>query len=160
MERPESIRSILDKALKDLDIDTPLKAYSIFPAWRKIVGENIAAQTQPCFIRNRILFIDVSHSTWIQQLQFLKPKLLENIKEFLGENLIEDVRFRLGKVNPQPSFRKASHIREEKRLDRETSQLIEDLLKSIDDEEVKKLLRNIFIKSIRLKSKTEKLQNE
>ncbi len=156
MEKPESVRSILNKALKDLEIDVPLKAYSVVTAWKEIVGENIASQSQPCFIRNKILFVDVSHSTWIQQLQFLKPKLLEKIKDFLGESLIEDIRFRLGKIAAVSSYNEGHKATEDLKIDRETLNHIEELLKKIDDEEIKKLLRNIFIHVARLK----KLKNE
>ena len=100
MKKPQSIRSILEKTLKNLEIDVPLKTYSILGAWNEIVGESVAVQTQPRSIRNRILFIDVSHSTWMQQLQFLKPTLLEKVNSFLGEPLIQDIRFKLGKISP------------------------------------------------------------
>ena len=100
MKKPQSIHSILEKTLKNLEIDIPLKTYSILGAWNEIVGESVGVQTQPRSIRNRILFIDVSHSTWMQQLQFLKPTLLEKINTFLGEPLIQDIRFKLGKISP------------------------------------------------------------
>ena len=99
MKKPQSIRSILEKTLKNLEIDVPLKTYSILGAWNEIVGESVGVQTQPRSIRNRILFIDVSHSTWMQQLQFLKPTLLEKVNSFLGEPLIQDIRFKLGKIS-------------------------------------------------------------
>ena len=151
MKKPEHIGFILDKALKDLEIDPPLKTYSVVTAWRKIVGENISSQSQPCFIRNKILFVKVSHSTWIQQLQFLKPKLLEKIREFLGESLIEDIRFRLGKIDQLNSCDEKPYSKEDQELDRETLERIEGLLKTIGDEDIKRLLRNIFINVAKLK---------
>lgn len=156
MEKPESARTILERALKDLEIDAPLKAYSVFSAWKEIVGESIASQSQPCLIRNKILFVEVSHSTWIQQLQFLKPKLLENIRDFLGESLIEDIRFRLGKVTPLPSNNKNHEAIKDIKIDKKTLDQIEELLKKIDDEEIKRLLRNIFMNVARLKFHRER----
>src|SRR5512137_2854130 len=98
MSRPKAIRSILETTLKGLELDTQLRAYSLWGAWRDIVGESIASQTQLCAIRNKILFIDVSHPAWNQQLQFLKPTLLQKINAFLGENLIQDIRFHVGEI--------------------------------------------------------------
>ena len=60
MKKPQSLRSILEKTLKNLEIDVPLKTYSILGAWNEIVGESVAVHSQPRSIRNRILFIDVS----------------------------------------------------------------------------------------------------
>jgi hypothetical protein len=150
MKKPQSIRSILDQTLKSLEIDVPLKTYSILGAWNEIVGESVANQTQPRSIRNRILFIDVSHPTWMQQLQYLKPTLLEKINAFLGEPLIQDIRFKLGKISPTiPVPPKTPSLKDEK-LDKATLNRIESLLQEIDDEEVKKSLRGVLIKGARL----------
>jgi len=150
MEQPKPLRSILEKTLKNLEIDVPLKRYSIWGAWKEIVGDSIARQTQPRAIRNRILFIDVSHSTWIQQLQFLKPELLEKINDFLGEPLIQDIRFKLGKISPTLSTPDKTHLLEDEKLDKMTLGQIEGLLQKIDDGEVRKGLRDILIKGAKL----------
>jgi len=158
MEKPKPIRSILEKTLKTLEIDVPLKTYSIWGAWRGIVGESVALQTQPHSIRNRILFVDVSHPTWIQQLQFLKPSLLGKINEFLGEPLIQDIRFRLGKISPSiPVPPKIPHWDEEK-LDKRTLNRIENLVREIDDEEVRKGFRNVLIRAAKLERFRGKLR--
>src|SRR4030042_3910269 len=128
MKKPQPIYSILEKTLKALEIDVPLKSYSIWGAWKELVGDSVALQTQPRAIRNRILFIDVSHSPWMQTLQFLKPTLLEKINSFLGESLIEDIRFKVGKipaaVTPLPERRERGEVK----LDRKTIDRIERLI--------------------------------
>ena len=62
MKKPQPIRSILEKTIRSLEIDVPLKTYSILGAWSEIVGESVAAHSQPHSIRNRILFVDVKLS--------------------------------------------------------------------------------------------------
>ena len=42
MKKPQSLHSILEKTLKTLEIDVPLKTYSIMGAWKEIVGEPVA----------------------------------------------------------------------------------------------------------------------
>ncbi len=100
MGKPKLIGSILETALKGLEVDFQLKAYSLWGAWKEIVGNTVADQAQPRSIRNRILFVDVSHPTWMQQLQFLKPSILEKLNAFLGEPLLRDLRFRVGTIRP------------------------------------------------------------
>ena len=144
MKNPKPIRSILERTLKGLELDGQVKAYSIWGAWKEIVGESVASQTQPRIIRNKILFVDVSHSTWIQQLQFLKTTLLEKINAFLGEPLIQDIRFHLGKISsPSPLSMEESWQREN--LDEETAKRIEELLERITDRETRKVLRNVLV---------------
>jgi len=150
MKKPQSIHSILEKTLKTLEIEVPLKTYSIVGAWSEIVGESVAGHSQPRSIRNQILFIDVAHPTWMQQLQFLKPTLLNQVNAFLGEPLIQDIRFKLGKVSPTLPAPPKTLLMEDERLDQGTLDRIENHLKEIDDEELKMRLRAILIKGVKL----------
>jgi predicted nucleic acid-binding Zn ribbon protein len=156
MRKPQSLHSILEKTLKALEIDVPLKTYSILGAWNKIVGESVAEHSQPRSIRNRILFIDVSHSTWMQQLQFLKPTLLEKINTFLGESLIQDIRFKLGKISPTMPASTKTHSLEDEKLDKATLDRIENLLQEIDDDQIRKSLRDVLIKGAKLEQSRRK----
>jgi hypothetical protein len=156
MKKPQSIHSILEKTFKALEIDVPLKSYSIWGAWKEIVGESVALQAQPRSIRNRILFIDVSHPTWMQQLQFLKPTLLEKINSFLGEPNIQDIRFRLGKISPTVSIPPKVSFWEEEKLDKATLNQIESIVQKIDDQEVRKSVRAVLIKGAKLEQSRKK----
>jgi hypothetical protein len=150
MKKPQSIHSILEKTLKTLEIDVPLKTYSIVGAWNEIVGESVAEHSQPRSIRNQILFIDVAHPTWMQQLQFLKPTLLDQVNAFLGGPLIQDIRFKLGKVSvPSPAPSKSPSMEGEP-LDQGTLDRIERVLQKIDDQEIKVRLRDILIEGAKL----------
>jgi hypothetical protein len=158
MNKPQSIRSILEKTFKTLEIDVPLKTYSLWGAWNEIVGESVADHSQPRSVRNRILFIDVTHSTWMQQLQFLKPTLLEKVNNFLGEPLIQDIRFRLGKISPTlPAPSKTPSLKDEK-LDLGTLNRIENLVQKINDEEIGKELREVLIKGAKLEQHRKKFK--
>jgi len=156
MKKPQPIHSILEKTLKALEIDVPLKSYSIWGAWKEIVGESVALQTQPRSIRNRILFIDVSHPTWMQQLQFLKPTLLEKINAFLREPYIQDIRFRLGKISPPIPNLPKTHLLEDEKLDKATLNQIESVVQKIEDQEVRKSLRAVLIKGAKLEQSRKK----
>ncbi len=156
MEKPKPIRSILEKTLRGLEIDVPLKTYSIWGAWKKIVGESVALHTQPRSIRNQILFIDVSHPTWIQQLQFLKPTLLEKINDFIGKPPIQDIRFKLGKVSSTTLPPSEAHDWQREDLNEKTMKRIECLLEKIEDREVRKGLRDVLIKGAKLERSLKK----
>jgi hypothetical protein len=160
MKKPQPIHSILEQTLKGLELDIPLKTYSIWGAWKEIVGEAIALQTQPRAIRNRILFIDVSHSTWMQQLQFLKPTLLGKINGFLGESLIEDIRFKVGKIPQAVTPLTERREKGEERLDRQTIDRIEQLVDNITDAGMKKGFRELLIKSAKLEQLKKKSKHE
>ena len=86
MAKPKPLRSVLEETLKSLGLKNTLKGYSLWSAWREIVGDSVASNAQPSVIRNRILFLEVSHPTWVQQLQFLQPSLLEKVNGYLKED--------------------------------------------------------------------------
>jgi hypothetical protein len=160
MQKPQPIHSILERTLKSLDIDVPLRTYAVWGAWEEIVGETIAGQTQPRAVRNRILFIDVSHSTWVQQLQFLKPTLLEKINAFLGEPKIQDIRFKLGKISPMTSpTHSKPPVWQEEDLNGTTLNRIEVLVEKIDDEEARRVLCDVLKKGAKLEQYRKKLKS-
>jgi hypothetical protein len=150
MERPKPIRSILENALRGLEIDAHVKTYSIWGAWKEIVGDSVALHTRPHAIRNRILFVHVSHPTWVQQLQFLKSALIDKINAFLGEPLVRDIRFHLGKIESEASPRQKKETWQSQKLEEETSKRIENLLQNILNEDVRKSLRTLLVKGAKL----------
>jgi len=110
----------------------------------------VAEHSQPRSIRNRILFIDVTHSTWMQQLQFLKPTLLEKVNNFLGEPLIQDIRFKLGRILPSPPSPSKADPRRPEDLGEENLKRIENIIQKIEDGEVRKALKNVLMKGAEL----------
>jgi hypothetical protein len=158
MKKPKPIRSVLDQTLRALEIDVPLKAHSIWGAWEEIVGKSVALHAQPRSIHNGILFINVSHSTWIQQLQFLKSTLIEKINSYLGEHLIEDIRFKIGKISPILPGPPKTHVLEDEKLDKGTLNRIEALVQKINDEETRKELREVLIKGAKLEQHRKKMK--
>jgi len=145
MKKPQRIGSILETTLKNLEVDSQIRAYSLWGAWKEIVGEPIAQQAQPQAIRNQILFVTVSHPTWVQQLHFLKTMLLDKINTYFGEPLIKDMRFRLGKPLSSLTSVEKTEIWQKEELDDATLKRIENLLQNVPDEETKKVLKEVFI---------------
>jgi predicted nucleic acid-binding Zn ribbon protein len=150
MKKPQRIGSILETTLKGLEVDGQIRAYSLWGAWKEIVGEPIAQQAQPQAIRNGILFVTVSHSTWVQQLQFLKTMLLDKINTYFGEPLIKDMRFRLGKTPSSLTSAAKTEAWQKENLDDATLKRIENLLRNVPDEETKKAIREVFIKGAKV----------
>jgi len=95
---PEPIESILERVFTSLDLGMKVKQYQIWEVWDSVVGEAIARQARPQQIRNMILWISVSSSTWMQQLEFMKKQIVNRLNEHIGEVVIKDIRFRIGEI--------------------------------------------------------------
>ncbi len=146
-KRIHRIDKVLQKTLRNMDLDAKLEGYRIWLLWRDIVGEQVARKTQPEKLRNRILFIRVSSSPWMQQLQTMKPMLLERIHKTIQGGAIRDIRFSLGEViPPNPALLSIQPKVEPKEI--RLSDELEGCLEGIQDGDLKDLIRRIMVKQV------------
>ena len=95
---PEQVNAVLERVLSSLNLGLKVKQYRIWDVWNSVVGEAIARQAQPQQIRAMVLWVNVSSSTWMQQLEFMKRQIVERINERIGEKVISDIRCRIGEI--------------------------------------------------------------
>lgn len=91
-------------ALKLRGLTDEIRANRLLTEWADLVGPKIAARTRADGITDRLLWIEVATSAWLQELNLLRPQLLRGLLERLGEpTLFDDLRFRLaGRTNRNP----------------------------------------------------------
>lgn len=70
----------------------------IFGLWNTAMGDNIAANTRPAAFKGSLLLVNVVSSPWMQQLQYLKQDIIYNINTALGNDLVKDIKFKIGPV--------------------------------------------------------------
>jgi predicted nucleic acid-binding Zn ribbon protein len=92
------------QVLRRNGIAEEVRAERLVTEWTELVGPKIAQRTRPDGVGDRILWIEVATSAWLQELNLLKPQLLANLVERLGEpRLFDDLKFRLaGRRNRHP----------------------------------------------------------
>ena len=66
--------------------------------WPHIVGSGLASHTRPDSIKFRKLFLLAENSSWLQQLVFLKPMILEKLNAFAEDVQITDIVLRIGDI--------------------------------------------------------------
>ncbi len=64
-------------------------------AWRGAVGERVAAVASPVAERAGTLTIECADAVWAQELDLMQDRLLERLREELGERAPEALKFRL-----------------------------------------------------------------
>jgi predicted nucleic acid-binding Zn ribbon protein len=90
---PTPLAQVLEDMLERKGLGSKLAQYAMFEDWEKIVGKPLAEKTQPIKMQGNQLVIGVEHPTWIPELQFMKPKILQKIREIFPETTISDLRF-------------------------------------------------------------------
>lgn len=77
-------------------ISDQVRAGRVITEWSELVGPKIAQRTRPEGVTDRLLWIEVATSTWLHELNLMRPQLLQGLRERLGEpSLFDDLKFRL-----------------------------------------------------------------
>jgi predicted nucleic acid-binding Zn ribbon protein len=95
-KEPEPIGELVGKLLGKYRQVSDHKLTKLWDIWEDAVGELIAENTRPAAFKGHMLIVYVNSSTWMQQLQFLKKDIIENVNAALGENVVEEIKFRIG----------------------------------------------------------------
>ncbi|HPC01887.1 MAG TPA: DUF721 domain-containing protein [Syntrophales bacterium] len=74
--------------------------------WDQAVGPQVAAQTFPDRVRGDTLFVRVSSSVWLHQLQFLKDEIREKFNQFWGAGPVQNIRLHVGEMPPSGAKKK------------------------------------------------------
>lgn len=151
LKQAEAVAGLLKKVLGEKGYDERLPRYQAWLVWDKVVGDKIARRARPLRIREKTLEVRVDHPVWMQQLQMLKPQILQKIRAELPNCDIEDIYLRRG--TPQPA---QTHT-EEPTLDWHKEALtgaekdeIEESLAVINDPELKAEMRRFYSRQRRL----------
>jgi predicted nucleic acid-binding Zn ribbon protein len=90
----KNIQEILKTLLAEMPAaqQAKINGFQALVNWPEIVGETLAAVTEPLKVENEILLIRVKEAVWRSELQFMKPELLEKIRGNTGIKL-RDLKF-------------------------------------------------------------------
>ena len=92
----ESLGSVIEKIMQSgiRKQDAPL--LRVWELWDRAVGEIIAENARPAAFKGKILLVHVNSSPWLHQLSFLKKDILERINRELGQDLVDEIKFKIG----------------------------------------------------------------
>lgn len=140
-----NVSSAVKGALHRLNLDTKMRGYAVWGVWDQAVGETVAQQAQPTFVRGDTLFVKCSSSAWMQQLQFMKGKICKELNRLVGREAIKDIRFQIGTIS-RSSHDEPSVNDQEVALDDAERERINEALRPLQDDETREIVRRIMIK--------------
>lgn len=146
----QHIGDILQKALKRKKIHVPVRDRQVSDSWEKAVGPIISANTRADRIKGDTLYVKVSTSTWMQQLQFMKHEIIEKVNDTLQNQTIKSIYFSIGNIEPSAHKREGEQpdAPDHGRLRERDKKIIEDSTSSLSDEELKEILKRVMTKEI------------
>jgi hypothetical protein len=121
----------------------------IVRAWPGAVGDQIARNAWPARLsRDGTLHVATASSTWAFELAQLEPKLLQYLRDAIGEATPPSLRFAPGKL-PEPT---AEELGEARRPPPEPTaeerELADALTSGIDDESLRKIVAKAALASL------------
>ena len=87
------VGDILPAVLKSFGLEQKLKEREILAIWPRIVGEEIAARTKAVKIEDGVLYVNVDHGAWMQELYFMEKELLKRLKDEAPHIKCRKIRF-------------------------------------------------------------------
>src|SRR5690606_13139784 len=82
----------------DYHLDDEVRRHRVLIDWLDIVGPRVAARTWPSPVRDGVLWVRVSNSSWLHQLSFLRDEIRMQVNAYLGgPPLVTEVRLHIGR---------------------------------------------------------------
>jgi len=149
----ERLGDVLGKSLKRLELAPRLDEYGVWPVWNDVVGNPIARNAQPEKIRNGTLFVKVSSSVWMQQLQFMKELITEKLNQRLGTVVVKNIFFVVGKIDTDAAETEAQPAPQSSPEPPEP-ELDEAFLNSLTDPDIRQAFKRLLRSYARRKLKS------
>ena len=89
----QSIGQALGAFLKNEHLEKKFKEKKIIHSWNEIMGEPIARRTSKVWIKDGVLFVQLSSAPLRQELTMAREKVLHHLEDKIGAGVIEHVRF-------------------------------------------------------------------
>ncbi len=87
----QQIKDVLKQMVSSNRWDEKLNRVKIQDVWAKAMGETVAKYTRHVTLRKNSLVLLIDSAPLKQELAYSKDKIMKNINEELGEDLVKEV---------------------------------------------------------------------
>ncbi|VAV83867.1 hypothetical protein MNBD_DELTA01-1567 [hydrothermal vent metagenome] len=133
------IAAVLGKSWGKLATEVWPNEHKIKRLWQEAVGPAIAAKTEPTRLFGTKLNVSVTSAAWMNELTFHKADILRKLTEGLGKGVVEDIIFKVGRVEPPKEKPPEQKILLRKLTTRELSE-IDRIASEVKDPTIKEAL--------------------
>ncbi|WP_203732906.1 DUF721 domain-containing protein [Paractinoplanes durhamensis] len=85
---PQPFGAMLERLMKARGWEKPKAEATVFGAWEKVVGADIAKHSRPVKLDAGVLTVEAESTAWATQLRMLAAKLLRSIAQEVGHNVV------------------------------------------------------------------------
>ncbi len=95
MRRRESqnLSDVIKELVKLQKLDVKINEKNLLNSWESVVGIAINKYCESKYIKNKVLYVKLSSSVLRNELMMSRQKLVENLNNYIGLEVIKDIRF-------------------------------------------------------------------
>ncbi len=93
--RPVAVKEVLQDLLNPGDREALELRQGVRRVWEAAVPQAMREHARLVDLKRKELWVEVSDGLWGQELQFLKPRILEALEKALGPGKVRDLRVRV-----------------------------------------------------------------
>lgn len=89
-----TISDIISSLLKDQGLEEKLCQNRLMNSWEKIMGKTISKYTRSMYIKDRILFVNISSPVVKHEVSMLRDDLVKRLNDQAGKKVIDKIVLR------------------------------------------------------------------
>ncbi len=86
---PQLFGAMLERLMRQRGWQKPAAEATVFGAWEKVVGADIAKHSRPIKLEEGVLTVEAESTAWATQLRLLTGRLLKSIAAEVGHNVVK-----------------------------------------------------------------------
>lgn len=92
MPGADKISNIIDSYISEKNLRGKLNSCRIFNYWEEIVGKEIAKNTKPKKLKDKVLYISTVNPIWASELNLMSQDIISKINGYLKEDIVNTLR--------------------------------------------------------------------
>lgn len=88
------VSELIDLFLNQYGLKSKYKEFKMAQIWSTLMGPMIAKHTKEVKMYNGTLYVDLDSAPMRNELSFAKSRIIKNLNDEVGEDLVKDLVFR------------------------------------------------------------------
>jgi len=90
----QNIRELIDEMLKANRLDQKMYETRLMDSWKSLLGETIARYTGAMYIKNQVLYVQITSAVLRNDLLLSRQNLIKGLNQHIGKTVIKDIVLR------------------------------------------------------------------
>ncbi|WP_319480611.1 DUF721 domain-containing protein [uncultured Draconibacterium sp.] len=90
----QSLSEVLKQYIEENRMERKLKEVDIVQGWENLLGKTIARYTRNIYIRNRVLYVEITSAVVKNELFLMREEICRRINENAGAEMINRIVFK------------------------------------------------------------------